>query len=408
MVAAEFKRESNLYGWYVVFINAFIGCVLSAGFPQSSMTIPYLADKMGVAQEILLSGDTVKTIGIIVAMMISGFLYKKIGAKAVFIIGMATAVAPQFIIPYINSVPIFITLKFIQGLSSIVFPVFLLIIMDWIDESQTGLSTAVFTGIFYGGGGIGGTFAGYVITKGGWAASYWALGILQLIVAALWLITVREKQGAKREEEKKTSSIPFSSLIRMPMLWLLVLSFLSTTWTVQAITVDMSLYGAYLGYGEMETGSLMSAITIGIIAACIVSGKASDFFAARCSSRAAGRVGVLMAGSVIIVASAAALIMAAPLKSFTVLYAAVLMFSFGGAWGLGCFYSTLPEIFDGETLPVATGFIGGCGDAGMTFAPVAVGIICGMRGLWAMGWSLCAVVGILSILACVLILRNVK
>lgn len=77
MVAAEFKRESNLYGWYVVFINAFIGCVLSAGFPQSSMTIPYLADKMGVAQEILLSGDTVKTIGIIVAMMISGFCIKK-------------------------------------------------------------------------------------------------------------------------------------------------------------------------------------------------------------------------------------------------------------------------------------------------------------------------------------------
>ena len=158
----EKVKGNRLYGWYIVFINALVGCVLSAGFPQFSMRVPYMAEKMGVTQEALLAGDTIKTISVVLSMMLSGVAYKKFGAKKVFAFSMTVAIIPLFILPHVDSIMIQYILKFIQ---------------DWVSESETGLATAVFNGIFYGGGGIGGTFAGFVITKWGWVSSFYALGI---------------------------------------------------------------------------------------------------------------------------------------------------------------------------------------------------------------------------------------
>lgn len=409
MTKAESRPLNRYYGWYIVFINAFIGCVLSAGFPQASMTVGQLSEKMNVPQQVLLTGDTVRTIGIILGMMTAGLAMKKFSAKKVFIFGMTISIIPQVIIPYNTSLILFFGLKFIQGVASIIFPIFLLIIMDWIDESQTGLSTAIFNGIFYGGGGIGGTFAGYIIAKSGWIASYWALAVLQLIVAVIWILTVREKEkpnGAKEEETAK-GGLSLKEMLVMPKLWFLVISFLSTTWCVQAITVDMPLFGSYLGYNEIDTGKIMTAVTIGILSACIVSGKISDFFAARSENKAAARIGVLMAGCAIIICSVAVIVLL-DLSRFSMFYIATLFFSFGASWGLGAFYSILPEVFDEETLPVATGFIGGCGDAGMPLAPTVVGIIFGVRGFWKIGWSVCAIVAAFSILACLILIRSSK
>lgn len=408
MTVTGSRPNNKFYGWYVVFINAFIGCVLSAGFPQASMTVAYLSEKMNISQQVLLTGDTVRTLGIILGMMASGVAVKKFGAKKVFIFGMVLAILPQIIIPYNTSLILFFGLKFAQGISSIVFPMFLLIIMDWIDESQTGLSTAIFNGIFYGGGGIGGTFAGFVIAKSGWIASYWALAILQLLISIIWLFTIREKgvpEGEKAQEGVAKGGLSLKEMLGMPKLWLLVISFISTTWCVQAITVDMPLYGSFLGYNELETGKIMTAVTVGIISACIVSGKISDFFALRAKNKAAARIRVLMAGCIIIICSVA-VILVMDLSRFSMFYMATLFFSFGGSWGLGSFYSILPEVFDEETLPVATGFIGGCGDAGMPLAPTVVGIVFGVRGLWSIGWGICAVVAAFSILACIILIRS--
>lgn len=46
-------NKNNVYGWYIAILSAFIGCMLSAGFPQFSMAVSYLSDKMQVSQKIL-------------------------------------------------------------------------------------------------------------------------------------------------------------------------------------------------------------------------------------------------------------------------------------------------------------------------------------------------------------------
>lgn len=400
-------KEKKFYGWYVVAINAVIGCVLSAGFPQSSMTAGYLAEAMGVSQEAVLVGDTVKTIGIVLSMMLSGAAYQKLGLKRSFLISMAAVVFPLAATPHVTSLAVLYALKFIQGLSSLVFPLFLVIIMDWIAERDRGLSTAIYTGVFYGGAGIGGTFSGFVIEKLGWQASFYALAALQAAVSLVWFLTVREKARQQAAAETASGGGAYRTMLKRPLVWLLVISLIATTWSVQAISVDMSLFGSALGYGDLETGKLMSAITIGIIASCMVSGKLSDLLAARSRSKAAARIAALAVGCIVIVVSVAALLLA-DLSRFGVFYGLVLFFSFGAAWGLGSFYCILPELFDEETVPVATGFIGGCGDVGMTLGPVGVGILCGVRGYWGLGWSLCAVIALASLGSCMAMIRMTR
>ena len=403
--------SKKFYGWYVVLINALIGCAISTGFPQSSMTIPYLSKATQISQEALLFGDTIRTIGIIISMMISGFVYKKLGARKTFLIGMILLIPPIVIIPYIKSLVVIYLLKFMQGMSVVIFPMFLIIIMDWIEEQNRGISTAIFNGIFYGGAGIGGTFSGLIIANFGWIESYWALAIVQLVLAAIWLLTVKENKTNKTVEQNDTGErkkpVSFGQMIKMPILWMLVIGFISTTWSVQAISVDMPLFASYLGYDEIETGKILSAITLGILSACIVSGKAGDFFASKSENKGIARVNVFSIGCIIVIVSVTMLLLL-DLTKFAVFYFTVLVFSFGASWGLGSFYSILPEIFDNETLPFATGFIGGCGDAGMTLAPVAVGIVFGIKGYWTIGWGLCIVVAIFSVLACLMIVNNIR
>ena len=158
-------------------------------------------------------------------------------------------------------------------------------------------------------------------------------------------------------------------------------------------------------YSDLESGKLMSAISVGVIIACLVSGKLSDSLAARRSDQAGTRLWVFAAGCAVMVLSIVVMLLA-DLRNFTLFYAVVMLFSFGASWGLGCFYCILPELLDQETCAVATGFIGGCADFGMMLGPVFVGILLGSKGFWHLGWGLCAVIAAVSLLACLGLIRS--
>jgi len=114
-----------------------------------------------------------------------------------------------------------------------------------------------------------------------------------------------------------------------------------------------------------------------------------------------------MTGCVIVILSVLMLILL-DVSKFSLFYIVVLLFSFGSSWGVGCFYSILPEIFDDDALPVAAGFIGGCGDLGMALAPVAVAIVFGLKGFWNIGWALCIAVAVLIMAACLIIVKSIR
>ena len=410
----SYQKKNNRYGWYIAILSALFGCTLTAGYPQFSLTIDYLAEQMQVSQDVLLTGDTVKSAAVVLAMWLSNSCYRRVGLYGTILLGAAATIVPQFLFPFTTWLPLFFLLKFIQGLSSIVFPVMMLLMMDWLEENKTGLVTAVFNGIFYGGGGIGATAAGLVLNKWGWVATYFALGIALAVVTAIWVLTVRERKAppapaadpaAAQAPAEQGLTIP--QLLRLPKVYCLILGFIPTTFVVQAISADLAIYGSFLGYDELQVGSLGTAATIGMVAACLVSGKCSDFFAARMRNRGVARVSVMLAGCALTVVSVAFLLFAAQV-SYSLLYAAVVLFSFGGSWGLGVFYSILPDVFDARTLPTATGFIGGFGDLMMPISPTIVGVIFGVRGLWTLGWGSCALLGVIGVLGCFVLVGILK
>lgn len=147
--------------------------------------------------------------------------------------------------------------------------------------------------------------------------------------------------------------------------------------------------------------------TVGTNQTCLVSGQISDMVARRMSHKGRARILVMAVGPILIIVASLMLILL-DLTNFGLFYATAFIFSFGGSWGLGTFYSILPEIFDEERLPIITGLAGGAGDMGMPLAPLLVGVVFGARGMWHLGWSVCIVISLLSILACFLLLGNKK
>ena len=403
------QKKNNKYGWYIAILSALFGCILTAGYPQFSMTLDHLVERMQVSQDVLLTGDTVKLAAVVLAMWLSNTCYRKLGLYQTILLGAAATIIPQFLFPFITSLPLFFVLKFSQGMSSIVFPIMMLLMMDWVEENQTGLVTAVFNGIFYGGGGIGATASSFVLSRWGWIGTYFALGIALAVVTAIWIATVRERKApaAVEAEAPKEKGLSIPQLLRLPKVYCLILGFIPTTFAVQAISSDLSLYGSFLAYSESQIGSLGTAATIGMVAACLVSGKCSDFFAGKAANRGAARVGVMLAGCALTVVSVVFLLSAAS-QGFALFYAAVLLFSFGGSWGLGVFYSILPDVFDERSLSTATGFIGGFGDMMMPIAPTVVGVVFGVRGLWSLGWGACALLAVIGVLACAVLIGILK
>jgi len=187
------KQGYSGIGWYYVLISALTGCFIAAGFPQFSMTITGLSAVSGISPAVLLTSDTVKSAALVLGMLIAGFTYNRFGATKAVIFSLLASIIPQLLMPHVNSVLMLMTLKFIQGIpSGILTPVFLTIIFKNIPERNAGLSTAVFNSIFYAGAGLGGIIAGIVIASYDWVASFYALGAIQTILGATWLLTVRD------------------------------------------------------------------------------------------------------------------------------------------------------------------------------------------------------------------------
>ena len=463
------KCGRNWSGWYIVLVSAIAGCGFAASFPQFSMTITDLSAATGLSPGLLMTSDTVKSAAIVLGMLLSGFAYNRFGARKIFLFSLIASAVPQFLIPHVHSATLLMLFKISQGLVALVFPVFLVIILRWMDEKEAGISTAVFNGIFFAGAGLGGTMAGIFITAYGWRSAYYALGFFQLLTGFLWLLTVnpvppcahrempfdaahcpkrarnriveRHLGGAKshifeRRPERANQrdlenaalecghrqkpgkhtaldcghdrkSYPAKKIVASPVLWLLAISLFATMWGVQAVTVDWAIFGEWLGYDAAALGKVMSAVTFGMLFSCVLSGKTSDFFARLTARKGAARIKVLLAGHGLIVATTGLLLLG-DMRHFGLFYITTFLFTFAVSWGLGSFYCILPELYEERAVPLATGIIGGLGDLGLPAAPMVVGVLLGLRGFWQFGWMSCAAVALLSFAAGLLLLILIK
>ena len=388
-------------------MSSLVGSTMASFISQFSMTVNQLSEKLGAGQEIILFSEVLKSFSIVIGMLISGVIYKRLKLKKTFLLAMALLLLPQFSIAYSPNVFTLMVLKILQGFATIIFPVFILVIIQWMEANHIGFATAMFNGIFYGGSGLGAIATGFIIPRLGWEASYLILGIISLMLGIIWFFTIDEKNQNNTESVGSSGTIraTYIEMVKKPEIWLLVLGLLGYTWALQAVAVDMPIFGEYIGYGAEDIGKIMASTTIGTVIASLISGKVSDMYSQRTINKVSGRIFIMMLSSIIIFIFTL-LIIVLDLNNFYIFYILALFISFGGAWGLGSFYSIFPEMFRGDMLEIAPGFAGGIADISVPLAPFVVGIVFGARGLWSLGWLSCTIMSGLSLIACIFLLSG--
>jgi MFS family permease len=398
-------RAHRIKSRVFVLTSALFGCAITCAFPQFSLSVPDYARASGLPESLILFSDTVKSAGIVCSMLVSGFAYRRLGLGFVFLTSLAATVLPQFIIPHCANAAALLGLKFFQGVSALIFPVLIVLIMRFADERDRGLATALFNGIFYAGGGLGATFAGFVSAAAGWMGAFKILGLVMLAAGLCWAVSYRVT------EKSRARSMPAARNLQKPpvrtakkaraargdamKIALLAVALFAFTFANQGVAVDMPLFANFLGYGAESVAKISIGISIAMLLGSVLSGKLSDRMA---EARTGGRLfailpgyASLMLGSILLALSDGANHALFVCAAFTV--------SFASCWGLGAVYPLIPDIFGEESAPIATGVVGGVGDIGMPLAPLVIGVCFGARGAWFAGWLMCLLFAAVSLCA---------
>ena len=408
MVSTLNKKDSwEWRGWYIALISAVTAAVSAASASQFSTTLAPLAQKLGVAEDAIALSDPLKSAVVVAAMLMAPTVIKKCGWRVVYILSLLSFLIPQSLMPYAPTYSVFLGLKALQGFSALMFPLLLALIMEWNESHHMGLATSIFTGIFYAGGAVGGTIAGFATIHSGWPFSYHILSIMMTVLSVVFLLTVSSKQAEPIEENQTEDKGAYRSVVQSKLTWLLVIAFLPTIWTIQAIWADMVPFGLGLGYSESETGGIMGISAVAILIAALISGKVSDLFSKGSAHKLNARIKVLSVGIVLIALGILAMFaidMRAPgLFAFN---AVTFLLSFGAAWGLGAFYCIIPEVYEGENVTVANGFIGGVADMAMPMSPIVMAVVGIGMNQWHLAWLSCVGVCVVGLWAAYKIIKR--
>ncbi|MGN9163908.1 MFS transporter [Tissierellaceae bacterium HCP3S3_D8] len=392
------------YPWLLVITYSCLGICMPAAVTQFSMLVGTMADIMQVGEKMILLADSLRAVCLVVALFLSGIVYKHFGLRKTMILGLFFQIAPQFLIPLAvrnRDISFFFIAKGMQGLNAVAFPLYLATITTWISARYRGLATAIFNGSFTAGAGIGAWISGLLIPKIGWQMSFYFVGAACLFFAIPVLLITREKEDHnKKDKEKDTKQ--YRRIIGDKKLWVLVVAFLANTWITQAVTVDMSVYATYLDYSYGQIGNLMLLISIVTVIASILAGGISDFFASRSKDKLKSRVIVLSLGYFI--AALAALIL--PLggeKGFTFISILASAMMIGTSWAQGVYWAIPSELYETKDHIVVTSICSGASNIVNPIAPIVVGVVLGTRGLWHIGWITCSIMALISLIAVLMI-----
>lgn len=399
----ENSIKSEYYPWIIVIIFSLLGITLPAAVTQFSMTVSDLSMKFGVSEQMILFGDTIRASIIVISMFMSAIIYEKLGYKRTLIAGLTFQIIPQFLIPFAPDVPVFLFLKGLQGFNSIAFPLYISTIVSLVRNDQKGLATSIFNGSFVAGAGVGAWIAGQVIPRFGWQASYFAIGGLSLIFACITIFVSRDASSCSACEERQLTKTvkadgSYKYVVSRITTWIMIIALTASNWISQAVTVDMPVYSAYIGYNFEETGNLMMIISIVTLISSILAGAISDRFAHISKDKLLSRSIILSLGY-ILAACAAFILPHFAQKNILglIIFSSAMMF--GSSWAGGVFWAIPSEVYSKEHNIAGTGFCSGASNLLNPLSPVVVGIYLGSKGMWEAGWYTCAFIALISLTA---------
>ncbi len=410
----KFEKNKN-YSKLLVLSYSLLGICFPATVTQFSLVIEDISGILQVGQDVILLADTFRAICLVIAMFASTLIYKKIGLKGTMVLGIFFQISPQFLIPLainMNSLPLLFLFKGMQGANAMAFPLYIYSISLWVDSKYLGLATAIFNGSFVAGSGIGAFVSSLVIPQLGWEMSFYVIGIACLVFAIPALIMTKDKTVARpleKHEKINTNKKANSNqgVLKNPITWALIFALVGSTWISQAITVDMPVYMTNIGYDLEESGNLMLIMSVVTIVASILSGYISDVVANKSENKVRARTIIMGSGYILSILTGFFLPLVSNMGFVSIsLAAAGLMF--GASWVTGSFWAIPSLVYSKEDNVAGTAFCSGASNIPNPIAPFVVGVMLGSNGMWTLGWHTCAITSIISVLACLIIVKKSK
>lgn len=261
--------------------------LMSVGFgPLSMMSVakPDLIAHFNVSDEIYGLQHISYVSGLFVAFLLGETKIYKEGFKRGVGIAVSFAAIPQLLIPLVPWWHLVVFLRFIQGLSISIIPLFTAQIGDLFISERPLAKGIILSGLFWGG--FLGSLSGEVLVKViGWRNTFYVTGLAMYVMLALWWVLTQDFKIPKGEGGVK------GHVWRSRFTWILGFTFFPALWVIFTLVDLAPSLGYELGWSKGQVAVVSMAlnfsmafwsIAIGLVAYLLSRGKTGprDLFTA--------------------------------------------------------------------------------------------------------------------------------
>ncbi|MDY6986288.1 MAG: MFS transporter [Candidatus Thermoplasmatota archaeon] len=396
------NKNATKYRFVVLVMDMLVYMMFMAILISFSISAPFLKEDFGLSDITLNYGYIAYTAGLVVSMWWGGKFFDRHGINKTMILASTFFLLPQFLIPYVPSWGAIVFLRFVQGNVLAMFPGLVAMNGLWFPEKEHGLASGIFMGGAPLGTAIGNYLCSVLLPLLGWKDTFIALGFIALFFVVLWFALVASKTAIKERPEKREEKKSTGAIYKNPIALLLAFIMLGNCWQIFAMYgVTQSMLFDY-GYGLEAVGIL--GLVLGLIGvfSTPMGGITSDVMAKRMKMTRARVISMLIG---FVIAFIATLLVPFLVQfGYAVALGAMVFMGFGVPWTNGPYWALPAEIFPEEQVGEGAGFAGFVGNTADIFGPF-IATFLGANYGWISSMSFLAIGPLISVVACVILLR---
>jgi MFS transporter, YNFM family, putative membrane transport protein len=171
--------------WKIIFSLLFASLFIFANMYTVQPLLPLFAKKFGVSVSASSLALSLTIIGLIIGLVVLGFLSDRTGRRNYIIYSVLGSAIPFFIIPFTDSFALFLLLRFAQGFALAGVPAAALAyISEEIDQQNIGYATALYISSNGLGGMLGRVVTGFLTDHFSWQTTFFVFSITGLLLFA--------------------------------------------------------------------------------------------------------------------------------------------------------------------------------------------------------------------------------
>ncbi|AQQ54427.1 MFS transporter [Planococcus lenghuensis] len=182
--------------WRIAVSLLFASLFVFANMYAVQPLLPVFTEAFGVSVSVSSFAMSLTIVGVIVGLILLGFLSDRNGRRGFITFSLIGAALPFFLLPLTDSFAVFLTLRFLQGIALAGVPAAALAyISEEIEAKSVGFATALYISSNALGGMLGRVLTGYLTDRYSWELSFVAFGSVGLLLFMAVLILLPKSRN---------------------------------------------------------------------------------------------------------------------------------------------------------------------------------------------------------------------